>query len=95
MSGLPPEGGTGEDTWPVPVEVKPYQPSIVTSSLTREERHALWQHMQSHHTEFAQNIKELVASDAEDLGVIQSLMDQFDAGFQIPMDKVPPSLKGK
>lgn len=84
---------SGEDTWPIPVGVQPYQPSVSTNDLSSQERQVLWKHLQVSHPDMAKSLKALVDTRDKEGAALKALMDEFQAGFVIPGHMLPAILK--
>ena len=84
---------SGEDTWPLPVSVKPYEASIATNTLSEAERQLLWRHLKAEHPAMANTLKVLVDSGDQDSAILNSLLEELDAGFVIPESMLPTALK--
>lgn len=76
--------------WPTPMPAGKYEPALVISSLTPEEKHILWKHLKKNSSEKANAVAELMSDP-----FVLSLIDTFEASLAIEMEFVPGCLLSK
>ena len=79
-----------QPNWPTPLPAGKYEPSLVISSLTPEEKQILWKHLKNKHPEKAKAVVELMSDP-----VVLSMIDTFDASLAIESMFVPGCLLSK